>query len=79
MTRFIASGLPQTPIDVKACLTGCKQGGIHRAARARSNRAFCFRWTDPGECPEWQRGGTVNPLLYGFVGSSPTSPTISML
>ena len=28
-----------------------------------------------GECPEWQRGGTVNPLAYAFVGSSPTSPT----
>jgi hypothetical protein len=31
-----------------------------------------------GECPEWQRGGTVNPLLHGFVGSSPTSPTIRL-
>ena len=29
-----------------------------------------------GECPEWQRGRTVNPLAYAFVGSSPTSPTI---
>jgi uncharacterized membrane protein len=29
----------------------------------------------PGECPEWQRGRTVNPLAYAFVGSSPTSPT----
>ena len=28
-----------------------------------------------GECPEWQRGRTVNPLAYAFVGSSPTSPT----
>ena len=29
-----------------------------------------------GECPEWQRGRTVNPLADAFVGSSPTSPTI---
>ena len=28
-----------------------------------------------GECPEWQRGRTVNPLADAFVGSSPTSPT----
>ena len=28
-----------------------------------------------GECPEWQRGRTVNPLAYAFVGSSPASPT----
>src|SRR5262245_36196658 len=28
-----------------------------------------------GECPEGQRGRTVNPLAYAFVGSSPTSPT----
>ena len=32
-----------------------------------------------GECPEWQRGRTVNPLAYAFVGSSPTSPTILRL
>ena len=32
--------------------------------------------TVAGECPEWQRGRTVNPLAYAFVGSSPTSPTI---
>ena len=31
--------------------------------------------TTLGECPEWQRGRTVNPLAYAFVGSSPTSPT----
>jgi hypothetical protein len=30
----------------------------------------------PGECPEWQRELTVNQPPYGFVGSSPTSPTI---
>jgi hypothetical protein len=30
-----------------------------------------------GECPERQRGRTVNPLAYAFVGSSPTSPTIA--
>src|SRR5262249_15449316 len=28
-----------------------------------------------GECPERQRGRTVNPLADAFVGSSPTSPT----
>ena len=28
-----------------------------------------------GECPEWQRGRTVNPLAYAFAGSSPASPT----
>lgn len=28
-----------------------------------------------GECPEWQRGLTVNQLSFDFVGSSPTSPT----
>src|SRR5262249_17765275 len=27
------------------------------------------------ECPEWQRGRTVNPLANAFVGSSPTSTT----
>ncbi len=27
------------------------------------------------ECPERQRGRTVNPLAYAFVGSSPTSST----
>jgi 23S rRNA (guanosine2251-2'-O)-methyltransferase len=32
-----------------------------------------------GECPEWQRGRTVNPLAYAFVGSSPTSPTICLV
>jgi hypothetical protein len=32
-----------------------------------------------GECPEWQRGRTVNPLAYAFVGSSPTSPTTSKI
>jgi hypothetical protein len=31
---------------------------------------------DRGECPERQRGRTVNPLADAFVGSSPTSPTI---
>src|SRR5262249_14416395 len=32
-----------------------------------------------GECPERQRGRTVNPLADAFVGSSPTSPTILKL
>ena len=34
-----------------------------------------MRVSTAGECPEWQRGRTVNPLAYAFVGSSPTSPT----
>src|SRR6204780_2746760 len=45
-------------------------------------RSYCLRCYSrlvkrhPGECPERQRGRTVNPLAYAFVGSSPTSPTI---
>ena len=35
----------------------------------------CLVTRAAGECPEWQRGRTVNPLAYAFVGSSPTSPT----
>ena len=35
------------------------------------------RRSTAGECPERQRGRTVNPLAYAFVGSSPTSPTSS--
>ena len=37
---------------------------------------FAFGLDGTGECPERQRGRTVNPLAYAFVGSSPTSPTI---
>src|SRR5262245_26522112 len=33
------------------------------------------RMRGSGECPERQRGRTVNPLADAFVGSSPTSPT----
>ena len=55
----------------------------HKSARnSRLARAFCFDRPrdaraagDTGECPERQRGRTVNPLAYAFVGSSPTSPT----
>ena len=36
---------------------------------------LCFQYKNVGECPEWQRGRTVNPLAFAFVGSSPTSPT----
>lgn len=39
-----------------------------------------FQWVTcdgvAGECPEWQRELTVNQPPHGFVGSSPTSPTI---
>jgi hypothetical protein len=39
-----------------------------------------FQWVTSdgvaGECPEWQRELTVNQPPHGFVGSSPTSPTI---
>jgi hypothetical protein len=48
-----------TPADPRYCLTHCECLGTRAA----------------GECPEWQRGRTVNPLAYAFVGSSPTSPT----
>ena len=46
--------------------------GFARRPFGQSARRFGAR---AGECPEWQRGGTVNPLAYAFVGSSPTSPT----
>ena len=38
---------------------------------------FCRMAAILGECPEWQRGRTVNPLRYRFEGSSPSSPTIA--
>ena len=31
-----------------------------------------------GQCPEWQRGRTVNPLAVAFEGSSPSWPTGSI-
>ena len=40
-------------------------------------RFFAGSGDDLGECPEWQRGRTVNPLRYRFEGSSPSSPTIA--
>jgi hypothetical protein len=42
----------------------------------RERASAGMRRSTAGECPEWQRGRTVNPLAYAFVGSSPTSPTI---
>src|SRR5213592_4214329 len=61
------------------------RGGDHKARRfaglVRRTGAFpvcpsgSTRCDGLGECPEWQRGRTVNPLAYAFVGSSPTSPT----
>ena len=46
--------------------------GLPNGRRVRLTEATRAR---AGECPEWQRGRTVNPLAYAFVGSSPTSPT----
>src|SRR6476659_6168963 len=43
-----------------------------RSFAARSSGSNACR---AGECPEWQRELTVNQPPYGFVGSSPTSPT----
>src|SRR5690349_5865481 len=44
----------------------------HNPAGTRIHR---MRGSRSGECPERQRGRTVNPLADAFVGSSPTSPT----
>src|SRR5580704_11095507 len=44
-------------------------------ATLRLGRLMLCHSFGAGECPEWQRGRTVNPLAYAFVGSSPTSPT----
>src|SRR6202008_1562163 len=50
-------------------------------AKIGNRRGYCLSHCEclvsraAGECPEWQRGRTVNPLAYAFVGSSPTSPT----
>src|SRR5262249_3086503 len=43
-----------------------RQAGLRKATSIVSSA---------GECPERQRGRTVNPLSDDFVGSSPTSPT----
>jgi hypothetical protein len=55
----LAGGLTRGPVHAGYCLTHCE----------------CLVTRATGECPEWQRGRTVNPLAYAFVGSSPTSPT----
>ena len=57
----------------------------HAKHRPRNSRPCGGQWPFPhvtaihvrraGECPERQRGRTVNPLAYAFVGSNPTSPT----
>ena len=64
------------------CLIDTGEAGHHKSARGIPAAAGS-RWTRvtrsrgcKGECPERQRGRTVNPLAYAFVGSSPTSPTI---
>ena len=59
-----------------AAYTAPRKGPLY-SGPARFLGLLFFQSEIRGECPEWQRGGTVNPLLYGFVGSSPTSPTIS--
>ena len=54
-------------------------GTVDTTRRAPHNpagtRILSMRGSRSGECPERQRGRTVNPLAYAFVGSSPTSPT----
>src|SRR3979490_539099 len=49
--------------------------GTRRRHRYCLTHCECLVTPAAGECPEWQRGRTVNPLAYAFVGSSPTSPT----
>jgi hypothetical protein len=49
---------------------------INRGLRAEKPHRQGAIFSAAGECPERQRGRTVNPLAYAFVGSSPTSPTI---
>jgi hypothetical protein len=51
--------------------------GTRRRHRYCLTHCECLVTPAAGECPEWQRGRTVNPLAYAFVGSSPTSPTIT--
>src|SRR5437868_14252530 len=57
--------------------------GHHKPTHSTGRRGLPFVLRDQygatvlGECPERQRGRTVNPLAYAFVGSSPTSPTIA--
>jgi hypothetical protein len=53
---------------------------VDTAGTAHHKSALAIAGPSPGvlatgECPERQRGRTVNPLAYAFVGSSPTSPT----
>ena len=58
-----------------------ERGADHKARRFRGTWGMPFcpdrstRCVELGECPEWQRGRTVNPLAYAFAGSSPASPT----
>ena len=51
------------------CLKGSRFARRPFRRRARRSEARA------GECPERQRGRTVNPLAYAFAGSSPASPT----
>jgi hypothetical protein len=69
---------PNDPVDT--CLTAhhkrpspLQVSGRRVRFRAQKALASSRSWT--GECPERQRGRTVNPLADAFVGSSPTSPT----
>jgi hypothetical protein len=59
--------------DEAVSRTGFRDVPQHMATADR----WCYsrQSTIWGECPERQRGRTVNPLSYDFVGSSPTSPT----
>ena len=62
------SPAPLTPSDPLPINPPCQLAGKMPICADRRSTA--------GECPERQRGRTVNPLAYAFVGSSPTSPTI---
>src|SRR5215468_2781762 len=67
------------PVTPPAIPTPGGPGAVDTTRRAPHNpartRILSMRGSRSGECPERQRGRTVNPLAYAFVGSSPTSPT----
>lgn len=65
-------------LPISASIEAPRYGGAFASGRPRRGRVDLLQWS-PGECPERQRGRTVNPLAYAFVGSSPTSPTTTLL
>ncbi len=62
-------------LTAKAALSIYARNGTVRRKGLGSSAGSDPDFGRPGECPERQRGRTVNPLAYAFVGSSPTSPT----